>query len=779
MLLKPQSAKAETGITKIDSINRPAYLMIASSAIDESGNIYTLGLSPIDNNAAMNNVRKYNAEGMLLTEWGDAESGDGQLLEPRAITIDNNGYIYVMDSESASVKKFDGSGQYLSQFGSEGSSAGQFINPQGIAIDSLNNIYVVDTDNNRIQKFDNAGNFVSTWGWGVEDGLSEFQICTADCQAGSSGTEAGQFSYFAGITTDAASNIYVVDSGNNRIQKFDNAGNFVSTWGWGVEDGLSEFQICTADCQVGNSGSGDGQFSDDVGRIALDNMSNVYVSDAGNNRIQKFSSSGNYLTQWGSQGSGNGEFFYPYGVTVGPSNNIYAVDSYNYRIQQFDTSGNFLSIPLTLDVPFLLPVGTTTDNDGNLYVANLYGPNIIKLDSTNNFITSWILEGSLPYSIVASDSSLYATAYNNMDDGIIIYKTDQSGNIITSWDPVSDNPGLAIDSDENVYHFDSESGVMKKYTSSGILVDEWGSIGTGDGQFGGAEFAYIAIDHEDNVYVPDSGNNRMQKFTSDGTYLTQWGADSFGGSEFRPVSVAADKLGNVYINDIVDFGDDDSTSIIRKFDKFGNYFGQYAQAPDEQSGLPFLSYGIVTGFNGRIYATDSQNSRIEILCDHDVSTNNCADTLPLITLSSAENSTPITLSQTGCTNVTNSSATKESNLTTADPAYSYPVGLIAFTMNGCTNGGTATITATFTGSFDPSSTTIRKYNTSNNTYTTLTQSNSNLSLSTTTLNNQPALQVTYTITDGGALDQDNTVNGTIVDPVGLAAASVGVPNTGL
>jgi len=92
----------------------------------------------------------------------------------------------------------------------------------------------------------------------------------------------GQFNEPCGVAVDSGGNVYVVDYGNSRIQKFSSSGAYLTQWG--------------------SPGSGDGQFSNPVG-VAVDSGGNVYVVDAGNNRIQKFSSSGAYLTQWGSPGT--------------------------------------------------------------------------------------------------------------------------------------------------------------------------------------------------------------------------------------------------------------------------------------------------------------------------------------------------------------------------------------------------------------------------------------------------------------------------------------------
>src|SRR5207253_5630265 len=85
----------------------------------------------------------------------------------------------------------------------------------------------------------------------------------------------GEFLYLSGVATDASGNVYVADSGNHRIQKFDANGTFLTTWGM--------------------HGSADGAFLG-LGGVATDASGNVYVSDAGNNRIQKFDQGCDFLT---------------------------------------------------------------------------------------------------------------------------------------------------------------------------------------------------------------------------------------------------------------------------------------------------------------------------------------------------------------------------------------------------------------------------------------------------------------------------------------------------
>jgi hypothetical protein len=100
---------------------------------------------------------------------------------------------------------------------------------------------------------------------------------------GSQGSGDGEFDNVPrGVATDPYGNVYVTDTGNHRIQKFDRDGTLLSIWGSG--------------------GGGDAEFSSPHG-VATDEDGNVYVTDSGNNRIQKLKRDGTFLTKWGSEGS--------------------------------------------------------------------------------------------------------------------------------------------------------------------------------------------------------------------------------------------------------------------------------------------------------------------------------------------------------------------------------------------------------------------------------------------------------------------------------------------
>jgi tripartite motif-containing protein 71 len=145
---------------------------------------------------------------------------------------------------------------FKTKWGSYGTADGQFNSPTGVAVDSSGNVYVADNNNSRIQKFDSNDNFITKWG-----SYGDRSCC-------SYGLANGQFVYPYDIAVDSSGNVYVVDTYNYRIQKFDSSGTFITKWGsWGT---------------------GDGQFIHPIG-VAVDSSENVYVTDSFNNRIQVFS----------------------------------------------------------------------------------------------------------------------------------------------------------------------------------------------------------------------------------------------------------------------------------------------------------------------------------------------------------------------------------------------------------------------------------------------------------------------------------------------------------
>ena len=247
------------------------------------------------------------------------------------------GDVYVVDRGNRRVQQFEADGTWVRAFGEDvggagvdvcevaascvqataSAEAGSMNTPQGIAIDQpTGNVFVTDQSNRRIDVFSAEGAFEGAFGWGVDSGAAELEFCTtaSTCQAGSSGANAGQLGTSVGYPAVApagspnAGDLYVADKSNRRVDEFapELTGEevtgvaFVKAWGWGVDTGAAEFEQCTTAslCQSPNTSSpttNPGQFSSNQpSALAVDSNGNLYTAEsAGNNRAQKFDSTGN------------------------------------------------------------------------------------------------------------------------------------------------------------------------------------------------------------------------------------------------------------------------------------------------------------------------------------------------------------------------------------------------------------------------------------------------------------------------------------------------------
>ncbi len=129
-----------------------------------------------------------------------------------------------------------------------------------------------------------------------------------DADIGASGSGDGQLLNPQDVAVDdSTGDIYVADTGNHRVMKFDSSGHFLAAWGWGVTDGAPISEVCTSGCRAGISGLGAGQFRSPT-FIEVDNSSgpsagDVYVADVSDNVVQKFEPSGSLVTEWGVKGA--------------------------------------------------------------------------------------------------------------------------------------------------------------------------------------------------------------------------------------------------------------------------------------------------------------------------------------------------------------------------------------------------------------------------------------------------------------------------------------------
>jgi DNA-binding beta-propeller fold protein YncE len=247
-------------------------------------------------------------------------------------------------------------------FGSEGTEPGGFNAPRDVAVGPDGSIYVADSRNHRIQRFAPEGELLNAWG------------TFADVAAGAA--PEGTFNEPWGVAVGPDGSVYVADTWNHRVQKFDSGGTFQAMWGY--------------------FGQGEDPFAFWGPRaVAVDDQGRVYVSDTGNKRVVVFDSQGGALTEFGGVGVEPGYFDEPVGLTVDGEHNVYIADTWNQRVQVFrEENGSF--VPETTweiagwygqsldNKPYL-----AVDGQGRVFVTDPEGARVIEFTDGGDFIRYW------------------------------------------------------------------------------------------------------------------------------------------------------------------------------------------------------------------------------------------------------------------------------------------------------------------------------------------------------------------------------------------------------
>lgn len=237
--------------------------------------------------------------GRLERVWARRGISEGRLQKPRAIAIDAQDRVYVVDM-TARIQVFDPAGHYLFGWQTPEHELGK---PVGLGIGKDGQLLVADTHYHRILIYSPAGELLQTIG-------------------GTPGREPGQFGLVTDVVQDSQGNYYVGEYGEyDRIQKLSADGRFLRQWG--------------------GHGSEPGRFMRPQG-LALDEHEHLWVADACNHRIQVFDAEGNLLRVWGAQGGRLGELYYPYGLALGPDQTVYVAEFGNHRVQKFTRGGRSL-----------------------------------------------------------------------------------------------------------------------------------------------------------------------------------------------------------------------------------------------------------------------------------------------------------------------------------------------------------------------------------------------------------------------------------------------------
>ena len=321
----------------------------------------------------------------------------------------------------------------------------RLIQPQDVLIDNSGNLYIADTFQHRIRKVDPSGTITTFAGDGFLDVPNDINLREGRFTGDDGPATMASLNFPTGMLMDAAGNLYIADSVNQRVRKVDTNGVITTFAGNGAIDPSAPTPrgFFTGDggpaTQAGLSGPN---------AIAVDATGNIYIADALNHRIRKVDTTGIITTVAGSGPVGEAGIFSgdggpatqarlnePYSVTIDDEGNLYISDTENHRIRKVDTAGIISTFagtgnpadavgdggPATgarLRAPFI----ARFDQDGNLYIPDFDDDRVRKVDTSGD-ITTIAGTGTRGFTVDGTPATLANLAGPN---GVFV---DQNGDI--------------------------------------------------------------------------------------------------------------------------------------------------------------------------------------------------------------------------------------------------------------------------------------------------------------------------------------------------------------
>jgi len=447
----------------------------AGVTVDAEGNVWVLNTQSY---SYTGRIVEFSATGTYLGRIVSSGSAEGQLGLAYGLVC-AGGHLYVADHSNQRVQEFSTSGAFVRQFDEKGSGNGKSNYPYNIAADPGNgDVYVSETGSNRVQEFTPSGSFITAFA--------------------SAGSGPGQLSNPEGLAIAPSHKVYIADTNNSRIQE------------WATEPPSYTASI---------TGYGGGEVSLRApGAVAVDPSGNVWVADTGNHRVVEFSPERKYLRQVGEAGSGQGQFQRIAGVATNASGDLYVTDTTGNRVQEFGPSGEYLR---SFSQNLLEPAGVTVDPEGNVWVLNTqsysYTGRIVEFSATGTYLGKVVSSGSaegqlgLAYGLVFAGGHLYVADHSNQrvqefaTNGAFVRQFDEKG----SGNGKSSYPyGIAADpATGDLYVSETGNNRVQEFTPSGSFITAFASAGSGPGQLSNPQG--LAIATASTVYVADTTNNRL------------------------------------------------------------------------------------------------------------------------------------------------------------------------------------------------------------------------------------------------------------------------------
>ncbi len=429
---------------------------------------------------------KYDLDGQNGKIIVNSGSERGQLCFPYDILIRDD-MLYVADGGNYRIQAFDLSGKYLFEFGGFGSKENEFgngnifngdgrsSNPQSLFLDNDGNINAIDIFLNCIKVFSPSGEYIKNYEF---HDMGSYGTCTID--------ESGFY--------------YISDVKNHMLKCFDK--ELSLKW------------------QIGGLGNEAGKFNCLWKVLIYNNL--IYVGDIYNHRIQIFNKKGEYISQFGKNGSGDYEFDYIFGFDFGVDGKMYLTDTWNHRIKIYDRDFTCLKIFGHIQEDIVLrPSAVRFSNDEEtFFVADYLNHNIAQFDKNGKLVKRigklGNKNGEFKYPndiFISEDNILFVSDSKNGRIQIFDYAGNFKGKFPSEEDCINIIPsGVAVYENE-IYVADILNSRIYEFDKCSLRYK--GTISEKGNEFGNVNSLYktefIRLDVYNNyLIIADASNNRIQ-----------------------------------------------------------------------------------------------------------------------------------------------------------------------------------------------------------------------------------------------------------------------------
>jgi DNA-binding beta-propeller fold protein YncE len=469
---------------------------------------------------------------------------------------------------------------------------GIFRQPGAVAVGPTRQVYVADQFSHLVQVFSPTGAFEGQWGSG--------------------GASPGELGGVGGLAVDSRGNVYVVDAGHDRVEKFTARGRLMTSWG-GPGTGVGEFKF----------GGGGGSYQPPGGGIAVGG-SYVYVSDTGNDRIERFTLNGSGARVLVGGGSGRGQVLRPHGLALAPAQVpgsgrqaagarggparapevLYVADDGNDRVQELDAQGHFIA-----EAGFFLAAPNRFENP----------PASAPRGFVYNSATHHFVRPSVPFGIAVHGGRVYVAV-----DNYAVVKLTRDLRFVGSFR----GPGgerlsrflraVATDAAGRVYVADASANRVVVFDSSGTPFRSWGASGTAPGQFLAPVDVAAGPAGELLVAEPLRGTGEIVPLYPAGRPLsyiariaresvwTSGGGVRLGTHLFSPTAVAFAPDGSVWVADR-------NNRLLRHLSAAGRFIGAVAAPAGAGPASLTEPHGLAVDSGGAVIVADTGANRIDKL----------------------------------------------------------------------------------------------------------------------------------------------------------------------